>query len=102
MLVGFQELRQIAQLFRQIHHEFGVAIDFVDELGEHWDELFGGAVGAEELSNRNQSLYWMQFRTWVLTIKVIYKQSYRADLVELVLAVLIIHFWIQFDLIIWI
>lgn len=42
-----QMFSQIAKLLCKCHHEFRVAVDFVNKFCEHWDELFNTSLGAE-------------------------------------------------------
>jgi hypothetical protein len=77
-------LDKVAELLSKIHHKFGVAVDFIDELSEHWNQLFHTSLRSEQLSDLAQPLNGVHLRIRVLAAEVIDEKSNSADSVDFV------------------
>lgn len=60
-------LCEASKLFSESHHELWVAVNLINQLREHWNELFDAAFGAKQVGNLTQPLDRVHLGVRVLT-----------------------------------
>ena len=77
-------LDKVAELLSKIHHKFGVAVDFIDELRKHGNQLLDAPLRAQQLGNLAEPLDRVHLRVGVFAAEVVDQKCDGADCVDLV------------------
>ena len=77
-------ISQTSKLLSKGHHKLRIAVNLIDQLCEHGDQLFDAALRPKQICNLAQPLYGVHLCIWILTRQVIDKQSYCGDGINLI------------------
>ena len=77
-------IRELAKLLSKRHHELWIAVNLIDQLSQHRNQLFNAAFRSKQVRNLIKSLNRVHLRIGVLTAQIVDQERHCRYCVHLI------------------